>query len=141
MKLSFFEKEKGRDCSFFKVSAAELPKLCGIVVTLLKEIKESKGKLPLRLALSPYKDVEDRTNIDFFDPCHTEFLNSKRLGIRQHLNYEGVWTLRFFAPCRENRFQGWIGPTCTMSIGQAGEFLQILKEMEAYIHQRQEEDS
>lgn len=111
MKLSYFERKDGRDCSFFKIAYAEIQQVIEIIMKLLDEIFYCPPEeMPERLKNSPFKDSDDRKNVaEFWSKAHTEYTNSGKLGIRQHRDSEGIYTLRFFAPIQNSKYEDWHG--------------------------------
>lgn len=136
MKMSFFEKKNGRDCSFFKITYSELPKFIDILKQLLDQVACLKGDetTPL-LARSQFRNLDDRKNPDYFSPEHTLYTDSKKLCARQHKNMEGLWTIKILQP-KQTEFEDWLGSTCTLSIGHCKEFIEHLTKCRQFIDQQ-----
>lgn len=139
MKLSFFERDDGRDASHFKISQAELPQFISMLQELLDEIANPGENywMPERLLNSRYSDSE-RTSINFFNPAHTVFTKSGKLGIRQFCTIEGTWNLILFSPRTgtTTEMKNWHGSSMSLSIGHAKEFLSIIKAANQYMISR-----
>lgn len=135
--MSFFEKQEGRD-SHFKISFKELPHLIEILRVFIQEIRQTKfGQLTPRLEQSPFKENDDRRCVgEYFSKFHTEYLPSQKLGVRQHMDSEGIWSIKFFAPREKSNYEDWHGCTMSMTLGHTREFISILEGCEIYINER-----
>lgn len=142
MKLSFFEKGDGRDCSFFKIAYAEIQPVCDIIVEQLDEIFFTPGgELPPRLRNSPFAECDDRKNVaEFWSSAHTQYIPSGKLGIRQYRDLEGIYTIRVFQPKPISKYEDWHGSSCTFSLGHARAFVTVLMDGKKYIEYKLNEN-
>jgi len=134
MKKNFISQDSSVDNTFLSVSSFELPQLIEKLTILIWEIEQTPFRqLVKRLANSVDATIDDHLNPRFWSPEITESIDFNTFHIRQYREKNGTYFIRFWSPRMASNHYKWQGPSMSLAIGLAKEFLSLLKKYLAEI--------
>lgn len=128
MKKNFLTQDSSVDNTFLSVSSFELPNLIEKLSILIWEIDQTPfRKLVQRLANSQDALIDDHLNPKFWSPEFTLAIDSNTLHLRQFREKNGTYMIKYWSPRKASNSFKWCGPSMSMPLGLAKEFLNLLK--------------